>query len=276
MSSDTEQTTFSERVSEPQSGFSLDLLNLIEEKESFTTGDYTAIARRAQHHDVGYVDQTINLAERVLKRARKREGHHESVREAMTEWATSQSDGRFVDDEHSAVYDLSAHERNFGELDGDDSEKKDKAEIIIQWAEHEYGEDFLDSLKAEQAEELREEWEGVIEEETEAQMRKNFAEDLPDEYDGWLRLSPNCEHVDIAYETTIHGSHEIIAVYEDSDGSTCVEEFAAGDWLEANGNPRDARLNRPVLWEELPARARVYKHFGMFDGSPPENPLRSR
>ena len=220
-------------------------------------------------------ERTIDLAERILRAGGVRTGfgHHEEVRTSMESWAPDADEDRDADPGYwrSSVLLMSPREMNFGQLDGEPDEKHKKAKTVLAWAADCIDTDVLQEIEQSQAEDIKQAWRDAAEAELTQREIEQFAEEPPEELDGWQRLDAGHDAVEVAYVADNHGTPSVAAVFEAADGELKAHEFTLEAWDENDGNPREARLNRYcVTTDGDGAYARLRSHLLTFEVEPME------
>ncbi|MDQ2074782.1 hypothetical protein RBH20_19835 [Haloarcula sp. H-GB4] len=215
-------------------------------------------------------ERTIDLAERVLRAGGVRTGfgHHEEVRTSMESWAPDASEECDADPGYwrSSVLLMSPKEMNFGQLNGGPEERYKKAKTVLAWAKDCIDSDVLQEIEQSQAEDIKQAWRDAAEAELTQREIEQFAEDPPDELDGWAKLDADHNAVKVAYIANNHGTPSAATVFESADGELKTLEFTLKDWKENDGNPREARPNRYcVTTDGDGAYARLRSHLLTFE-----------
>ncbi|MDS0223378.1 hypothetical protein NDI54_18720 [Haloarcula sp. S1AR25-5A] len=220
-------------------------------------------------------ERTIDLAERILRAGGVRTGfgHHEEVRTSMETWAPDADEDRVGDPGYwrSHVLLLSPRELNFGQLDGEPEEQYKKAKTVLAWAEDCIDTNVLQEIEQSQAEDIKQAWRDAAEAERTRREIEHFAEDPPDEFDGWTKLDADHDAVKVAYIADNHGTPSVATVFESAAGELKALEFTLTEWRENDGKPREARPNRYcVTTDGDGAYAQLRSHLLTFEVEPME------
>jgi hypothetical protein len=190
----------------------------------------------------------VQLAEQILSNAIQRDeiGHHATLRREIQDWA-SQFRG---DDENrdlfEGAFNLTPPEIARFTIGIKAGKQKRKAEAVIQWANN-YDEGLVDGARDALVEEAREKWSEKVDEATQILEGAHFKRDPPESVGAWTRMNPSNDTVELAYKkaTGSENRTKIVAVYEDDRG-TVAYEFTQENWEDANGDPTQAQMNRPI------------------------------
>lgn len=191
------------------------------------------------------LDQRVDLAERLLTFARQEEGHHASVRRELQDWATQFRDTA-REEIFEGAFNLTPREIAQGTLYRKTGRKSAKSEAVIKWAADQYGDEIIKEKKAAQLEDAQSKWEGAIEDATETLEATQIKENPPAEINGWERIEPKVDYVELAYSGVVDGTPKVVAIYKRESGDLDVYEFLQSEWNNAGSDPRDARMNASI------------------------------
>lgn len=118
---------------------------------------------------------------------------------------------------------------------------------------------------------IKQAWRDAAEAELTQREIEQFADDPPEELDRWRKLDADHDAIKMAYVADNHGTPSVAAVFENVEGELKALEFTLEEWIENDGNPREARLNRYcVTTDGDGAYARLRSHLLTFEVEPIE------
>ncbi|MBX0296984.1 hypothetical protein [Haloarcula nitratireducens] len=218
-------------------------------------------------------ERMIDLAERVLSAAGRRTGfgHHEEIRQSMTEWAPDRGEDRAADPGYwrRMTFALSPRERNFGCLNGDHNERAKKAKTVLAWASDRLEMETLEGIEQAQFEAIEQAWRSAVEATKERRAVEAFAVDPPATFEGWTRFEADHAAVEVAYRAENHGTPVVAAVFQtnEDEDELDAQEFTMERWIDSGGDPHAARPNRFCVTSgsDDGAYARLRSHLQTFD-----------
>ncbi|MFY4814345.1 hypothetical protein ACOJIV_16815 [Haloarcula sp. AONF1] len=195
-------------------------------------------------------------------------GHHEEVRTSMESWAPDAGEDYNADPGYwrSSVLLMSPKEMNFGQLVSEPEERHKKAKTVLAWASGCIDTDVLQEIERSQAKDIKQAWRDAAEAKLTRREIEQFAEDPPDELDGWTKLDADHDAVTVAYVAANHGTPSAATVFESANGELKTLELTLEAWKENDSDPRDARPNRYcVTTDGDRAYARLRSHLLTFE-----------
>lgn len=174
-------------------------------------------------------EYTVRVAERCLEQALGNLGHHEEIRQSMEAW---QDDAAGSDDDpgywREMVFTLSPHERNFGEINGEDDEQLQKANTIISWFADAFSEDQLADVEDGLRSEYKEAWIDLANEQRRLLNGKELLSHPPNDINGWEQI-PAPGFGLAYYGTAEDGALQVICLFE-MDGYVRLWAIDPFDW----------------------------------------------
>lgn len=192
----------------------------------------------------------IELAERLLRAAVRKFGHHDPTRTAIIRYHRNTDRDGHREAFERAAYDLDPAQVNRGQLSGSgDVSTATKAAAIVDWMEAKHP-DELAETREEYNQYLREKCEEALEKEQKTAEAEAFIDDPPEEVAGWVRIE--AEHPDVvaAYRGVRVDTPSVLVIGYDDEGRPDAPIFTYDDWREADGfaDYRPRGELRPNTW----------------------------
>ena len=231
-------------------------------------------------------ERLVDLAERVLSAPGRDTGlgHHVEIQRSMEEWAPARDEDVDGDPGYwrRIAFSLTPNERNFGQLEpasedsedvaGVDSLRLKKARTVLAWADSELPDEVCERVEQQQVEDLVETWEGALEGHQKKRAYESFADDPPEEMNGWQYFDADHGAVGAAYRGENHGVPSVAAAFEKENGEMDCVEVTHDEWQDVGGNPREAKPNRvPIVKSGVDGDGpyvRLWSHLQMFSADP--------
>lgn len=180
----------------------------------------------------------IDLARRVLLAGGNRTGYSHPV-----DVRCSLRRCEAVSDE--MLRKLAINEIRFGRFRGEHSERLEKANTVLNWADIHIDNGVLGDIESEQFNNIKRKCDSEIDTENKKQEVEAFIQDTPGEVFGATKLDKELpRQIRVAYRTTFHGVDVIAGIIQRRDGKFTAAEWLTDNLLGSDQEPVEVGYNR--------------------------------